>query len=291
MRVGSASGPFTGLPHALPLDRLDPLGPQLLSQSSHLCVLGVASKRVDREVAVAIELVAEIAGIQPVDAEELGVQLRARGQPRIVDAVARPDIAFVVEIQRDDLLGAQCVEQDRRVGAGHELQARERVLQRANEARLPGGVQVEIELVDEHQALHVLGLDLRDVVAAEVQEDLADQIGQPRQAGLVAVRQPRGGELDRARREGLLEAVAIVEIGRALDPSATAQLHVSDVGDEIGGGGEDAAEDPAEATGVLGGEEVGEPQADERGGAEQRDQAVVAGLADLALVVAHREVA
>lgn len=77
-------------------------------------------------------------------------------------------------------------------GRDDELQLGEGLLERGDQADLPAWVQVEIELVDQHQALHVFGQQCWRGIGGGVvvPDEVPDHVCEPREGRLVSVRKP-----------------------------------------------------------------------------------------------------
>lgn len=151
-----------------------------------------------------------------------------------------------------------------------ELQARKGLLERGDQAALPAGMQMKIELVDEHESLHLLGLEVDGASGcAGLPQDVADDVGEPGDRRLVTVRQPGRGELDDLSPGLNAEAVAGCQAVGGVGPSPPRELELLDVGEQLLVSEEHPLEHLGEGQGLLAVELIGEARADELAAIEQ----------------------
>src|SRR5690606_12707827 len=161
----------------------------------------------------------------------------------------------------------EAAEEERRVGRDDELELREEGLERLDEGELPARVEVGAELVDEDDALHLLGTEVRKL---RVPHQLADDGGAPRDRRLVAVREPGRREAYGLRRCDLkVEAVALDELAGRVDTAAALEVEPPDPGEERLTGAQDPTQEHGEEGGLVRTKDVREVRAEDLSLAEE----------------------
>ena len=152
-----------------------------------------------------------------------------------------------------------------------ELQPWKNLLERGDQANLPGRVEVDVDLVDQHRALHVGGLD----GLAGVEEYLPHEVGQPGDQRLISLRQPCSGHADALTvdvQEVHLESLRIRQVPARADPASALQLERCHMREQLSCD-EDGFEHLDEGAAELVAQELDESSADEAL-AEERPQSI-----------------
>ena len=108
-----------------------------------------------------------------------------------------------VGFEQAKILGVERARDDRAVGREHELQAREGTREGRNHDALPSRMQVQTDLVDEHDAAAVRGVVLVSQTRAQMVEEVAEQAD----VAAIAVRERREADLHAATLEQVLVPV------------------------------------------------------------------------------------
>jgi len=115
------------------------------------------------------------------------------------------------------------------MGRGNKLDHREHAAERPHDRDLPGRVQVEIELVEQHQSLHLPGFHRPTALG----EHLPDQIRDPGDHPLITLREGGRGQPHGALSRPEVEPSRLHEMPRPANARLATKLDVIDAWQQV----------------------------------------------------------